>query len=83
MIIIGSHACAALMDFASGDSVHGDFMHNLIVGVVDRARRRRWCYWAGRLGVMPDELPVPKTVPIASVEKVCTHCERALELMTC
>ena len=47
---------SAFVDFANGDSVHGDFVRYLVSGAIDGAGRR-WCccYRTGRLGVTPDE----------------------------
>jgi hypothetical protein len=47
--------CATLVDFASGDGAHGDFVRDLVSDVVDRARRRCCYFGTGRLGVTPDE----------------------------
>jgi hypothetical protein len=47
--------CATLVDFASGDGAHGDFVRDLVSDVVDCAGRGCRYFWTGRLGVAPDE----------------------------
>jgi hypothetical protein len=63
-----SNSRATLVDIASGDRAHGDFMHDSVSDVIDRAGRRCCYFWTGRLGVTPDE---------------CTEAAKACRLHCC